>query len=406
MATSAEPRNDQLRDAFLAFNELSESLAGSYQLLERRVAELSDELAAARSERLRQLAEKERLADRLTSLLEALPGGVLVLDARGDIQECNPAAVALVGDIRIGDNWPTLVEQRLRPRPGSSQEFLLEDDRCISLSLCNLNHDGNRIVLVTDLSETRQLQDRLQRSQHLTSMGEMVAGLAHQMRTPLATTRIYMSHLRRPELEEAERLRIADRIESRVRHMEEQINDMLLFARGDQVATETLPVAQFLATLRQSVAPQTGTADVEFRIHDSAGDICIDGNETALVGAISNLVNNSLQTGVRPMYMDLSVRRGGNNNITIEFRDNGPGMPGETVTRAFKPFYTTRTEGVGLGLAVVQAVIHAHGGQVKLDSAPGRGTCFTMDLPLPADVPPMASGAGTRRRPSEETVNA
>ena len=395
MCACPSPRNQQLQDAFLAFNELSESLAGSYRDLETRVAQLTQELAAARSERLRQLAEKERLANRLAGLLEALPGGVLVVDASGYVQECNPAARALLGQLNTPVAWQALMCERLAPRPGIMNEYLLDDGRCVNVSVQTLTGDGGRIVLLTDLSETRALQESLQKSRHLSAMGEMVAGLAHQLRTPLASALLYMSHLRRPALVETDRLRIVERLSSRLHYMEKQINDMLLFARGGEATTETLSVSTLLDEFRHAVETQVADADVYLRIDNDAASAQLNGNPAALVGVLSNLASNAMQTGARPLHLRLAVTCDHEEYVCFRFSDDGPGMDSNTIKKAFQPFYTTRSEGVGLGLAVVQTVIHAHGGRVSIDSTPGRGCCFTLDLPRVRPQRLLASGTGT-----------
>ena len=105
----------ELENAFSVFNQLSDHLSSSYQALEERISALNEELAAARSERLRQLAEKERLANRLSQLLAALPAGVVVLDGSGVVQECNRAAVDLLDEPLKGELWRDIINRAFDP---------------------------------------------------------------------------------------------------------------------------------------------------------------------------------------------------------------------------------------------------------------------------------------------------
>ncbi|MEE4172960.1 MAG: PAS domain-containing protein, partial [Xanthomonadales bacterium] len=179
----------QLARAFEAFNSLSSQLSSSYAALERRVAELSAELAAARSEQLRELRAKEALARRLSQLVEALPGGVVVLDGAGRVVEANAQARDMLGEPLVGASWDD-VQRQAFAATALSGDRSLSDGRRVTLSV-NRFGEAERIVLVSDVTESRRIQTELERKQRLTAMGEMVAGLAHQIRTPLAASLLY-----------------------------------------------------------------------------------------------------------------------------------------------------------------------------------------------------------------------
>src|SRR3989344_4456274 len=250
--TQLEPsRTADLDRAFRLFSEVSEHLSASYQALENRVSQLNRELAAARDERLRHLAEKERLANRLARLLSALPGGVVVLDGAGWGRDANPAAIRLLGEPLVGQPWRTVIERAFRPQPEDGHDVSLRDGRLVSIETSSLGEEPGQILLLNDVTEARLMQDRLARHKRLTAMGEMAASLAHQIRTPLASAMLYVSHLTQPTMDVDQRHRTAAKIQGGLRHLEKLVNDMLVFARGGAVGNEEIPVAALLQDVRQ-----------------------------------------------------------------------------------------------------------------------------------------------------------
>jgi two-component system sensor histidine kinase FlrB len=383
MTQQTTGRNRELEDAFNVFNRMSLQLESSYRDLEQQVAGLTAELAAARSERLRQLAEKERLANRLTRLLETLPGGVIVLDAQGIVQECNPAALTLLGEPLLGQLWRDVM-QRVCAAPcgADDSDIQLVNGRQVTLSARPLGTEPGQILLLTDVTEHRALQNLVNRQQRLSAMGEMAASLAHQIRTPLATALLYLSHLNRPQQAEAERLRVTEKIRARLRHLEGMVNDMLVFARGGgSGAIEKVSIDSVLDELRQTLEPQLQTLRGELDIDNAAPGAIVNGSRAALAGALLNLASNAVQSCGSGVRLRITVRTPQPGRLTLCISDNGPGIPAACIDRIFEPFFTTRPDGTGLGLAVVRAVAEAHHGSVWAASPPGQGACFGLRLP-------------------------
>jgi two-component system sensor histidine kinase FlrB len=381
MAVPRPSRSHELEQAFGVFSQVSDRLAASYQTLELRVAQLSDELSAARAAQARSQDESGRLANRLGHLLGALPAGVVVLDRTGRVQECNPAAVELLGEPLAGCSWAEVIARAFAPRPHDGHEISLRDGRLVSVATRALDPEPGQIVLLTDLSSTRRLQQQLARHERLAALGETLAGLAHQVRTPLASALLYVSHLTRPQLADAERQRVAGKIRARLKHLEQLVSDLLLFARGGASVVTPLEIAPLLAEVAQTVESPLGAAGCRLTLDERAPGAMVLGNREALAGALLNLLNNAV-----------AASEGGGENtqgaqhedgrLAQRVRDNGPGIAPELQARLFEPFFTTRAEGTGLGLAVVQAVAQAHGGDAWVESAPGQGATFWLRLPL------------------------
>lgn len=381
MAQNTIKRTQDLHEAFHAFSELSERLSESYRLLEDRVAVLTAELAAARSERLLQLAEKERLANRLQQLLEALPGAVVVLDGEDIIQDYNPGAIELLGEPLHGESWRKVLARAACGTIGDSCYVSFNNGRQVSISSRALGSEPGRILLLKDDTEIRRLQEMLNRHQRLSSMGEMVARLAHQIRTPLASSMLYVSHLRKAQCDTSERTRYAEKTLVGLRQLERMVNDMLAFARGEEFTPETIPVSALLEDLRQALEPQLQQCNGRLRLINTCHDATVQGNRDMLLGAISNLAANAMQARPDGLELVIQVSLDGANTVRVVVSDNGPGIEPDIQDRIFEPFFTTRGGGTGLGLAVVRAVVQGHRGDIEVQSHPGQGTSFIIRLP-------------------------
>lgn len=394
MGQQAVSTNTELQDAFQVFNDMSQQLADSYRELENHVVHLNKELVTAQDDRLRELTEKERVADRLQSLLKALPAGVIVLDSDGVVIECNPAAVELLGEPLLDQNWIDVIQRAFDPRVDDGHDISLRDGRRVSLSTQSLTGEPGQILLLQDVTETRALQEGLNRHKRLSDMGEMAASLAHQIRTPLSAALLNISHLSNPKLDNARRVGFAIKTRASLQQLEAQVNDMLIFAKGGSVAGEAINVGKLLSDIRVSMEVQLQLHDARLTIKNSAGNCLIMGNREALRGAIQNLVNNALQACGQQAEIELVAQLKDQNNITVvvlTVTDNGPGIAEDVHEQLFEPFYTTRSRGNGLGLAVVRAVAHAHNGSVRVDSEEGRGASFSIIIPIDIQNPVLTS---------------
>ena len=386
---------DELKEAFEMFNRFADNLSSSYHDLEERVSQLNAELAAARHDRLQELVEKERLASRLTNLLDALPAGVVVIDGMGRVQECNPAALDLVGEPLEGELWRDIIDRAFLPDSASGSEAVLRDNRMVSISTCPMGNEPGQIILLVDVTETRSLQNALERYKRLSAMGEMTAKLAHQIRTPLASALLYASHLNKNQIQDEDRKRYSERMMSRLKHLESVVEDMLAFTRGGGAGQSKIQITDLLDDLQQAMESHLDNAGCRLYVQHEAEDVAIFANKDALSGVLQNLVNNAIQACGEEGILWLRTRCSDNlkagTSVDIILRDNGPGISSEDKERIFDPFYTTRPQGTGLGLAVAQAVVQAIGGTIWIESTSSDGTTFVIRLPLFIGNTPMTS---------------
>ncbi|WRV71121.1 ATP-binding protein [Pseudomonas frederiksbergensis] len=373
-----------LEQAFSLFNQMSSQLTDSYSLLEARVTELKGELAVVSAQRMQELAEKERLANRLQNLLDLLPGGVIVIDAHGFVREANPAACELLGLPLEGQLWRHVIARCFAPREDDGHEVSLKDGRRLSISTRSLDAEPGQLVLLNDLTETRHLQDQLARHERLSSLGRMVASLAHQIRTPLSAALLYASHLTEQQLPMETQQRFAGRLKERLHELEHQVRDMLVFARGELPLTDRVTPKALLQSLQAAALTHVQDLPIRWQCDSHAGEILC--NRDTLVGAVLNLIENAIQASADGVRLKVHLYTRGN-TLRLCVSDNGSGIDPTVLSRLGEPFFTTKTTGTGLGLTVVKAVARAHQGELQLRSRPGRGTCALVILPLFSSAP-------------------
>lgn len=375
----SQVKSQELQRAFALFNQVSAELTRSYAALQQKAASLADELAIANGELRRQYQEKESLSERLALLLAALPAGVVVLNGEARITEANPVARALLGANIEGRHWGEVARAQLEPTITLGE--WQSGDKRLSLAESPLDSAGGKLLLLHDISAAHQMKAELERNQRLAAMGELAASLAHQLRTPLATALLYAGNLGKADLADEARRRFADKTATQLRRLERLIQDVLLFARGESIGRDSIPVADLLQEAAQTLNPLLKERGVRLEVNNHCPDARIIGGRKALFGALVSLLENALQVSAPGMSIRLAAQQG-NDEILLSVTDQGPGIAKEMQTRIFEPFFTTRSQGTGLGLPIALGVARAHGGSLIVESTPPDGARFMLSLPI------------------------
>lgn len=315
-----------------------------------------------------------------SELFDEVPSGLILLDERGRIARSNKAADNLLGGPLQGEMWISVIQRAFCLRPDDGHEVSLQDGRRVQLSTQPLQQVAGQLIQIIDLTETRRLQAQISHMGRLSALGRMAASLAHQIRTPLAAAMLYGANLANRTLSNESRATFQKKLMDRLHDLESQVSDVLLFARsGEQQVVSVVTVADLLASIERGAEAMLQEHQATLRIELEAGDLPLLANEAALASAINNLLVNALQAGAKALL--LSAQRQGE-EWCLRIVDNGPGIPEPVRSRIFEPFFTTRSQGTGLGLAVVQAVVHSHQGRIEVASVEGEGCCFTLHLPV------------------------
>ncbi len=400
----------QLMAAFEQFSRLSDQLQQSYNELDKRAAELTEQLASAQTERLKQLAEKEQLAHHLETLLNALPAGVLLIDDKGVIQTANPAAERLLECKLTGIQWHKVYAKNVAKH--TEQDLHLNSGRILSLKSQSLKEQNfadsqGEIILLDDVTEQRLFEGLANRENRLAAMGQMAAGLAHQLRTPLASAILYASQLNQDSTHNGEhyssvQIKAVNKVGTCLRYLEKLINDMLMYAKGGEFSEHQFLLDELLVMFNTRIEHQLKQYRVQLDISSQVNDIKLTGSVDALVSVLINLAENAMQA-----CNNGAIENENAINITCKLKlevyqqadylilamhDNGPGLSVDQQSKIFQPFFTQREGGTGLGLAVAQSIVQAHRGDLLVRSQPGNGSIFYICLPLNRNEQFLASG--------------
>ncbi|WP_308497778.1 PAS domain-containing sensor histidine kinase [uncultured Anaerobiospirillum sp.] len=315
----------------------------------------------------------------MSEVLQKTPSAIMVIDEGGIIRKANPAALSLLNESYLeGRKWVEVISTVFRPRNDDGHEISTRDGRRCQVVTVPL-HSGH-LIQVTDLTETRLLQDKLSHMERLSSLGRMAASLAHQIRTPLSAAILYAANLGNANLQESARKRFQEKLMSRLEALEAQVSDILMFARSNEQTaklTDATSVADQAANNVTAVLTK-GEARLDVQIEDEGLEIMC--NATALTGAISNLIANAVEAGGHNIILNLSKD---GDRAVFAVANDGPRIPEELKEKIFEPFYTSKPSGTGLGLAVVTAVTKVHQGILRLDSWDNTfATVFEISIPL------------------------
>ena len=328
----------------------------------------------------------------LDNILQLLPTGVVLLDSRGMVVDCNVAAIDLLqGEVKACP-WREVIARNFQPRSDDGHEISLRNGKRISLLTRSLEDQPGQLIVLSDLTETRMLQQQLARHQRLSDMGKMISSLAHQIRTPLSAALLYIDNLAVNFGQVPGVTKYTDKVLSRLQNIERQIRDMLFFVRGDAELNESIPVSEFGDRVQNELSATNPAAlgQINWRLHPALRYAVgqINCHSDALFGAASNLLDNALQASEAGQQIDISlelVETGDDkpgHGLCLSIEDRGCGIAPELLQQIQQDFVTTKPNGTGLGLAVVRLVASAHNAQFELSPREGGGMRAAFILPL------------------------
>lgn len=313
------------------------------------------------------------------NILSSLPTALVIINSQGRIVWLNPSAEAMLGYGLLNSLWLDVLLRAFVPRVDDGHEVSLADGRRVHIAIATLDSLPGIVVSLSDITATRDYEKAKENEKRLMSIGTMTAQLAHQIRTPISSAMLYAEHLKNlPDLGNQAQIWI-DRLQECHLNIEQQIKDLLLFARGTAIKPVRTDMKNWCTLLMQRVQSYIVAPNVVFNVNNQMimRESLIHGE--SLIGSVLNLVINSLQS--EATEINLTLASIDDSGIQISVEDNGKGMPEEVKNQVFAPFFTTKAKGNGLGLAVVYEVVKAHGGQVSIESTEGLGTQVYLFLP-------------------------
>ncbi|MFT4886107.1 MAG: two-component system sensor histidine kinase FlrB [Pseudohongiellaceae bacterium] len=325
----------------------------------------------------------------LESLMHALPSGVVILDSYGRIRHSNRAAIQMLGALKQGQYWRELIVEKFEPRLDDGHEVSLKNGLRVNLSTRSLENESGQLIVINDLTETRKLQTQLSRHQRLSSMGKMMSSLAHQIRTPLSAALLHADNLVRRHKQDKAIDDSGRKIISRLRNIERQIRDMLIFAKGETTLTSNVSTLELVEHMHESARDLADYYGGILKWVDKSDGAMLSCNLDALIGAFLNILENAFQASGKNASVTVSVTIEGADSeyqdymLSIDVADQGVGI-GESLLKSLEePFNTTKANGNGLGLAIVRLVCKSHSGKFSLTgNENGSGATAKILLPV------------------------
>jgi PAS domain S-box-containing protein len=376
-------------------------MTASMQAVIKKLKEQEKELEALHRAERERAQQTERMSEAVT---RNMPAGLLLVNSAGLITSANPAAEAALGVkslayrrsseiLGAGSRLTELVAACLeqgRTFRREEVEYLTpaSELRQLGVTISPIQNNANEItgaiLLLSDLTELAALQKQIHTKENLAALGELSAGIAHEFKNALATISGYAQMIRSEAQPGTDLHEHGDLILRQTRSLTHVVTEFLKFARPLELADEQVSISPMMERIVVEISE--AVPDVPIDIHGEFGEV--SGDDALLRQAILNLARNAAEAasgnpaGGRVTIRGEVDRSGPLQGLRIYITDNGSGIPAEDLSKIFVPFYTTKANGTGLGLAVVQKIIVQHGGSIEARNQSSGGAEFVVWLPF------------------------
>lgn len=347
-------------------------------------------LNRARSETATLKEFNERLVDGLGEGLQLVDGDFRIRHANRWMQaQLGPLAGRRCYEVVGGGTQPCTgcpLERRDAMDEAERIEVAGPDGRRFSLSCSPVRQpDGSVLLLelVTDVTERERLQARLTEAERLAAAGELAAGVAHEIRNPLAAIVNATTLLGAEEtLTGEERAHTLGVVKKEARRLNRILSDFLVFARPREPKRLVGDIREIVDHVAALIREDPGRAtDVELIVHVDPAVPAFPLDADQITQVVWNIALNGVEAMDGRGRLEIAVGLRGT-QVAVAISDTGRGLPAEERRRVFEPFYSKKPAGTGLGLTIARRIVASHGGRIEIESAPGRGACFTILLPL------------------------
>lgn len=373
-----------LNEAFQHFTEASKSLETYYGTLQEKVNRLTSELEKTNQELKRALSEAERHKDYLIAVLQSLEEAIITIDPDNKITVMNKSAEDLLGvDLQAAVGMSFSVFERLIKIEESETILSVNGEkRSIILSRSpigdvNSNQRGT-VILIKDITPLKELEIQQERNQRLIAMGEMAAKIVHEIRNPLCSMELFVSMLE-AELNDGHQKELAKGVSIGISNLNNILKNMLFFARPHKPSMHALQIQTVIDESLRIFDPFMKERRVTVEI--KAESCTIFGDSELLKQVMINIISNAIQAMPDGGNIVIASRRESSFAI-IDIQDEGDGITRSDLEKIFNPFFSRKDTGTGLGLTIAATIMQAHGGYITVRSEEGKGSTFSLHLPL------------------------
>lgn len=369
-----------IQEAFALFTKTTQSMEESYRRLETRVQSLDQELQARNQ-------ELALTTDYLHAILDSMSDGVIAVDVDGSITTFNRAACQVLGhragDV-VGERFRAIFGRDFPVAPmGSATELpsLTGQDVPISARTSPIADRGGAhigsVAVFQDLTEIEALRRKMRHKEHLASIGEMAATVAHEIRNPLGGIHGFATLLQRDLGEGDPRSRLVQKILTGTKNLERVVNELLEFTRPVEPSLKTADCARLVDAAVGYVDTGKRAIEIYNRV-DAEARVFVDIQQIrqVLLNILINAVQSIENEGTITVTSESDAA-----GVVIAVADTGCGIPEDRLGSVFSPFYTTKEKGTGLGLALASKIVASHGGAIEVTSEEGAGSVFRIRLP-------------------------
>jgi len=403
-----------LHEAFSNFTSASKSLETYYQKLQEEVHYLTGVLAETNQQLSEALNRAEEAKDFLNGILQSLSEAIIVLDPNDRVIMLNKAAEELLNikalevigrpfhglDITIQEEGTdtTLVSKKKKFQIIFSRSRIQDLEGMVR----------GYVVLIKDISLIKELEIQRERNKRLIAMGEMAAKLVHEIRNPLCSMELYASMLA-GDLENTVHAELANGISQGIKSLNHVLTNMHYFAIPQKPSFTWVDLEKTLEELFFMLRPLVDAKRIQI-CKTLNGQNRLWGDGELIKQVLLNILLNAVEATPEEGAVELSLQKGKGEEMVLEIKDHGPGIPFELKERIFDPFFSQKEKGSGLGLSIAANIMQAHNGTIKVNSEERIGACFQLTFPNAESVDPKVFEAkalinDTKRRYKKESAN-
>jgi len=333
------------------------------------------------------------------TLVGNMPIGLMALDNHGKIIRCNEIAERILklncsatSGAQNEDVLPDALKDLLGELPPKGG--LLERDlevnvpetgkrtlETVAAGLMDGNESAGRMLLIRDVTGIREMEKEVVRSRHLSSISSLAAGVAHEIRNPLSSIKGFAVYLKERLAADDEDQKTADIIIEEVERLNRVITQLIEFARPLELKKEKTNLADLIGHAEKLIEGEARKKNIAVSVNAADDLVPVDVDPDRVKQVLLNIFLNAAAAMKDGGRLEIALRRE-KDNIILDVVDNGAGIAATDLSRIYDPYFTSKPAGTGLGLAVVQKIMEAHGGRIIVESDEGKGTRVSLSFPI------------------------